>query len=260
MVKKILTIDDCIKIGKVLNPKTNRCNNAKPVPKAKSAAKSAAKSVAKPKPVKKTAKVILSPVKRVRIITYFNNKTVVFTGFRSKELENVIESNNGKVMGNISKKTDLLVIKDNNEMGEKFKKARLMNIKIITKGALEAIIKYGYKSSSRSSSNYSSSSLSRSSSNSNRLDTYMPTQMVNFFYNKKVVFVGFENKEYEKLIKSYNGKIMKKASKNIDVFVIKDKTTKYDNITKLKGPGSMMITSDHLGKMLFIIKVLKRGQ
>jgi len=140
MVKGLLSEADCFKIGKVLNPKTNRCIKAIIAKKPKSP-----KKVAEPKVTK-----VKKSISLIKTISFFNNKILVFTGFRSKDLEKIIESNNGKVMGNISKKTDLLVIKDNNEMGEKIKKARLMNIKIITKGALEAIIKYGYKSSSRS--------------------------------------------------------------------------------------------------------------
>ena len=64
-------------------------------------------------------------------------KKIVFTGFRSKELEEYIENNEGKLQDSISKNTDLLVIKDKDTSGSKVNKAKELNIKIITKKDFE---------------------------------------------------------------------------------------------------------------------------
>jgi len=58
---------------------------------------------------------------------------VVFSGFRDKELEDLIENHGGKVVGTISKNTNYLIVKDLNETSSKITKAKELNIKIITK-------------------------------------------------------------------------------------------------------------------------------
>ena len=62
---------------------------------------------------------------------------IVFTGFRSKELEEFIENNGGNLQSSISKNTDLLVVKDKDTSGSKIDKAKEFNIKIITKKDFE---------------------------------------------------------------------------------------------------------------------------
>ena len=62
---------------------------------------------------------------------------VVFTGFRSKELEEYIESNGGKVQSSLNKETDLLVVKNDDTSGTKLEKAKELEIKIITKKQFE---------------------------------------------------------------------------------------------------------------------------
>ena len=62
---------------------------------------------------------------------------VVFTGFRSKELEEYIESNGGKVQSSLNKETDLLVVKNDETSGTKLEKAKELEIKIITKKQFE---------------------------------------------------------------------------------------------------------------------------
>ena len=64
-------------------------------------------------------------------------KKIVFTGFRSKELEEYIENNEGNLQDSISKNTDLLVVKDKDTSGSKVNKAKELNIKIITKKDFE---------------------------------------------------------------------------------------------------------------------------
>lgn len=63
----------------------------------------------------------------------FTNMKIIFTGFRSKELEKIIENNGGKITTSISKNTTLVVAEDINESGSKLQKARDIGIKIISK-------------------------------------------------------------------------------------------------------------------------------
>lgn len=64
------------------------------------------------------------------------NKIIVLTGFRDKELENLIENEGGKVNSTVSKNTDFVVVKDKSILDnptEKIKNAQKLNIKIYTK-------------------------------------------------------------------------------------------------------------------------------
>ena len=51
------------------------------------------------------------------------NKTIVMSGFRSKQLEEKIKINGGKVGNTITKKTDILIVKDKTEITTKIEKA-----------------------------------------------------------------------------------------------------------------------------------------
>lgn len=63
-----------------------------------------------------------------------NNKIILFSGFRDKELEKKIEELGGKINSTISKNIDYLIIKDNSILETtKVKKAIELNIKIMTK-------------------------------------------------------------------------------------------------------------------------------
>lgn len=62
---------------------------------------------------------------------------VVFTGFRDSELEKFIESNGGSIKTSISNNTDYLIIKDSETTSSKIKKAKDLNVKIITKNEFE---------------------------------------------------------------------------------------------------------------------------
>jgi DNA ligase (NAD+) len=61
----------------------------------------------------------------------FENKNVVFTGFRDKQLEELIENSGGKVQSQINSKTDILIVKEMNNTSSKIKKAKELNIQII---------------------------------------------------------------------------------------------------------------------------------
>lgn len=59
-------------------------------------------------------------------------KVIVFTGFRDKELQSEIEKLGSKVTSSVSKNTNVVVTKDINGSSSKLKKARELNIEIVT--------------------------------------------------------------------------------------------------------------------------------
>ena len=67
----------------------------------------------------------------------FVNKIFVFSGFRNKEWEKIIESNGGKINTSISTKTDILIISELDNTSSKIIKAKSLNIKILTKDQFE---------------------------------------------------------------------------------------------------------------------------
>lgn len=67
------------------------------------------------------------------------NVNVVMTGFRDKELQDYIESNGGKVSQGVSSKTTHLLCVDINSNSAKMKKAKELNIKIMTPEEFKAI-------------------------------------------------------------------------------------------------------------------------
>lgn len=63
----------------------------------------------------------------------FNKITVVFTGVRDKELQDLIESNGGKVSSSISKNTDIVIHAENPDTtNAKYEKAKELNIKLMS--------------------------------------------------------------------------------------------------------------------------------
>jgi NAD-dependent DNA ligase len=73
-------------------------------------------------------------------LSVFNDKKVVFSGFRNKDYEQIIESNGGKITTSISKTTDYLVVKDKNDTSSKIEKARELGITIVSKDELEKML------------------------------------------------------------------------------------------------------------------------
>ena len=67
-----------------------------------------------------------------------SGKKILLTGFRNKELEANIEKVDGKIQGNVSKTTDIVIVKSLDETTGKVDKARELikekgaNIRIIT--------------------------------------------------------------------------------------------------------------------------------
>ena len=70
----------------------------------------------------------------------FEGKKVVFTGFRNKDYEKIIQQNGGIIMSSISSNTHYLIVKDANYDGNKIEKAKELNVKIMTKDELEEMI------------------------------------------------------------------------------------------------------------------------
>lgn len=62
----------------------------------------------------------------------YSHLVIVFTGYRDKNLENKITDGDGKVTGSVSKNTTHIVTKDPNAGSSKLKKARDLNIPILT--------------------------------------------------------------------------------------------------------------------------------
>lgn len=67
-----------------------------------------------------------------RVSDSFIGKKIVFSGFRSSELENFVINRGGKIMSAVSKKTDILVVNDLTPT-VKLEKARTLNILMMTK-------------------------------------------------------------------------------------------------------------------------------
>ena len=70
----------------------------------------------------------------------FAGKKFVFSGFRNKELEKIIEGNGGTVTTTVSKSTDYLIIKSDDEKSTKIDKAKEYGIVIMTVNDFEKFI------------------------------------------------------------------------------------------------------------------------
>lgn len=63
----------------------------------------------------------------------YANKTIVFTGFRDKEVETLLDKIGSKVTTSVSKNTDILIAADTTEKSSKIVKANELNVKVISK-------------------------------------------------------------------------------------------------------------------------------
>ena len=75
----------------------------------------------------------------VKVYEMFKDKKVLFTGFRNKDYEKRIEDSGGKIVSAISKSTDYVIVKDENEKNAKTEKANQLNITIIYKHSLDKL-------------------------------------------------------------------------------------------------------------------------
>ena len=70
----------------------------------------------------------------------FENEHVVFTGFRSEDLEKEIQKQGGTIQSGVNKKTTILVVKDISTTSSKAEKARQFGAKIVDKAGLEKLL------------------------------------------------------------------------------------------------------------------------
>ena len=80
-----------------------------------------------------------------------------------------------------------------------------------------------------------------------------PTAVVvkkNIFEGKKIVFSGFRNKEWEKMIEQSNGKIVTSISKSADYLVVKDKNAKTSKIQMALDAGVTIVSQDEFEDMI----------
>ena len=66
----------------------------------------------------------------VSVDSKWNGKTIVFSGFRDETLEKEIKKNGGNVSGSVSKKTDIVLVKNSEKETTKTKKAKELGILI----------------------------------------------------------------------------------------------------------------------------------
>lgn len=92
----------------------------------------------------KCTNTVLSPVVNANIAKSFNknlkDKKFVFTGFRNKDYEKIIEDNGGHISTTISKTTSYLVVKSKDDNSNKVKQANDLNIPIISKEEFEKLL------------------------------------------------------------------------------------------------------------------------
>ena len=89
---------------------------------------------------KATADTSPPPTAVVSRLSIFKDKKIVFTGFRNKDYEQLIEAAGGKIVTAISKSTDYLIVKDKNETSTKVEKATEFGVQIMSKEELERIL------------------------------------------------------------------------------------------------------------------------
>jgi DNA ligase (NAD+) len=71
--------------------------------------------------------------KKAEVYSKYANKTIVFTGFRDKEVETLLDKIGSKVTTSVSKNTDILIAADTTEKSSKIVKANELNVKVISK-------------------------------------------------------------------------------------------------------------------------------
>jgi len=68
--------------------------------------------------------------------------------------------------------------------------------------------------------------------------------------DKKFIFTGFRNKDWEKLITDSGGKVVTSVSKTVDYLVVKNKTDKSGKIDKANELGIKILDMEEFGKMI----------
>lgn len=82
-----------------------------------------------------------SPVAKThKKLEKFQDKKIVFSGFRNKDFEEILTKHGAKIMSSVSKATDYLIVKSASESSTKIEKAVENDVKIITKEELEKML------------------------------------------------------------------------------------------------------------------------
>lgn len=68
--------------------------------------------------------------------------------------------------------------------------------------------------------------------------------------DKKFIFTGFRNKDWEKLIVNSGGKVVTAISKNVDYLIVKNKTDKSSKIDKANELGIKILDMEEFSKMI----------
>jgi NAD-dependent DNA ligase len=68
--------------------------------------------------------------------------------------------------------------------------------------------------------------------------------------DKKFIFTGFRNKDWEKLITDSDGKVVTAISKNVDYLIVKNKTDKSSKIDKANELGIKILDMEEFSKMI----------
>ena len=63
----------------------------------------------------------------------FSNKTIVFTGFRDKEIEKLLENIGTKITTSVSKNTNYVIAADPSDQSNKIIKAKELDIIVLSK-------------------------------------------------------------------------------------------------------------------------------
>lgn len=71
----------------------------------------------------------------------FAGQSIVFTGFRDSELENIVKIEGGEIKSSVSKKTNLLVVEDPKTNSTKAQKARELGVQIVDLETFNKMIK-----------------------------------------------------------------------------------------------------------------------
>ena len=58
---------------------------------------------------------------------------ICFTGFRDKELENLIINKSGKIVTTVTKNTNILIVKNESDISSKIIDAKKLNVEIMNK-------------------------------------------------------------------------------------------------------------------------------
>lgn len=76
----------------------------------------------------------------VNVSGRFKDQNIVFTGFRNKDWQKIIENEGGRVSSGVSNNTSILVYKDDDTSSSKYLKAQKMGIKLISLSAFSKIM------------------------------------------------------------------------------------------------------------------------